>query len=104
MRPNLGYKRLKMTNDRLENTLLIKINGPVLRKIHKDFDNILVLRAIDLYFQKKNWRWNLSTTSKKKLGKNEESFFGPPIKRVVLGISSSDNSSSESDSSEPDSD
>ena len=77
---------------------------PVLFKIHKDFDNILVLRAIDLYFQEKNWRWNLRTTSEENLGKNEESLFGPPIKRVVQEISSSDDSSSESDASEPDSD
>ena len=42
-----------MSNDRLENILLTKINGPVLRKIHKDFDNILVSQAIGLYFQKK---------------------------------------------------
>ena len=62
-------------------------------------DNILVLRAVDLYFHKKNWRWNLHTTSKENLGKNEESLFGPPIKRVVQ-----DDSSSESDSFEPDSD
>ena len=34
---------------------------------------------------------------------NEESLFGPPIKRVVQDISSSDDSSSESDSSEPNS-
>ena len=54
MRQNLGYNRLKMSNDRLENILLIKINGPFLRKIHKDFDNILVSLSIDLYFQKKN--------------------------------------------------
>ena len=26
---NLGYKRLKMSNDRLENIIFIKINGPV---------------------------------------------------------------------------
>ena len=77
---------------------------PVLFKIHKDFDNILVLRAIDLYFQEKNWRWNLRTTSEENLGKNEESLFGPPIKRVVQEISSSDDSSSESDASELDSD
>ena len=55
MRRNLRYKRFKMSNDGLENTLLIKINGPVLRKIHKNFDNILVSRGIDLYFQKKKW-------------------------------------------------
>ena len=103
MRWNLGYNRLKMSNDCLENILLIKINGPILHKIHKDFDNILVSWAIDLYFQKKNWRWNLSTTSEENLGKNEESLFGPPIKRVVEEISSSDDSSSESDLSEPDS-
>ena len=54
MRQNLGYNRLKMSNDRLENILLIKINGPFLRKIHEDFDNILVSLSIDLYFQKKN--------------------------------------------------
>ena len=104
MRGNLGYKRLKMSNNCLENILLIKISGPVLCKIHKDFDNVLVLHAIGLYFQKKNWRWNLRTTSKENLGKNEESLFGPPIKRVAQEISSSDDSSSESDSSEPDSD
>ena len=46
MRRNLGYKRLKMSNDCLENILLIIINGPVLRKILKDLDNILVSRAI----------------------------------------------------------
>ena len=100
---NLGYKRLKMSSDRLENIPLIKINGPVLRKIHKDFDNILVSRAIDLFFQKKNWRWNLRSTSEENLGKNEVFLFGPPIKRVVQEISSSADSSSESDSSEPDS-
>ena len=72
-----------MFNDRLENILLIKINGPVLHKIHKEFNNILVLWAIDLYFQKKNWRWNLHNTSEEDLGKNEESLFGPPIKRLV---------------------
>ena len=104
MRRNLGYKRSKMSNNRLENILLIKINGPVLRKIHKDFDNILVLRAIYLYFQKKYSRWNLHSTSEENLGKNEESLFGPPIKRVVQKISSSGDSSFESDSSEPDSD
>ena len=104
MRQNLGYKRLKMSNNHLENFLLIKIDGSVLCKIHKDFDNILVLWAIDLYFHKKNWRWNLHTTSKENLGKNEESLFGPSIKRVVQEISSSDASSSESDSFEPDSD
>ena len=54
MKRNLWYKRLKMSNNRLENILLIKINGPVSRKIHKYFDNILVSWAIDLYFQKKN--------------------------------------------------
>ena len=43
-----GYKRLKMSNDCLENILLIIINGPVLCKILKDLDNILVSRAIDL--------------------------------------------------------
>ena len=79
MRWNLGYKRLKMSNDRLEN-ILIRINGPVLRKIHKDFDNILVSQAIYLYFQKKYWQWNLHSTSEENLGKNEESLFGPPIK------------------------
>ena len=52
MRPNLGYKRLKMYNDHLGNILLIKINSPVLCKIHKDFDSILDSRAIDLSFQK----------------------------------------------------
>ena len=104
MKRNLWYKRLKMSNNRLENILLIKINGPVSRKIHKDFDNILVSWAIDLYFQKKNWRWNLRTTSEENLGKNEESLFGPPIKRVVQEMSSSDDSSSESDSSDVDSD
>ena len=93
-----------MSNDRLENILLVKINGPVLRKTYKDFDNILVSRAIDLYFQKKNWRWNLRTISKENLGKNEESLFGSPIKRIVQEISSSDDSSSESDPSEPESD
>ena len=77
---------------------------PVLFKIHKDFDNILVLRAIDLYFQEKNWRWNLRTTSEENLGKNEESLFGPPIKRLVREISSSEDSPSESDSSGPGSD
>ena len=50
MRRNLGYERLKMSNDRLENILLIKINSPVLGKTHNDFDNILVSQAIDLYF------------------------------------------------------
>ena len=59
MRQNLGYKRLKMSIDCLENILLIKVNGCVLHKIHKDFDNILASWAIDLYFEKKNWRWNL---------------------------------------------
>ena len=93
-----------MSNDCLENILLIIINGPVLRKIHKDFDNILVSRAIDLYFQKKNWWWNLCTTSEENLGKNEEPLFGPPVKRVVQEISVSDDSSSQSDSSEPDPD
>ena len=93
-----------MSNDRLENILLIKIKGPVLRKIHKDFDNILVSLSVDLYFQKKNWRWNLRTASEENLGKNEESLFGPPIKRVLQEISSSDGSSSESDLSESDSD
>ena len=93
-----------MSNNCLENILLIKINDPVLHKIHKDFDNILVSWAIDLYFQKKNWRWSLSTTSEENLGKNQESLFGPPIKRVVEEISSSDDSSPESDSPEPDSD
>ena len=104
MRRNLGYKRLKMSNDRLENILLIKINDPVLRKIHKDFSNILVSWAIDLYFQEKNWRWNLRTPSEENLEKNEESLFGPPVKRVVQETSPSDDSSSELDSSEPDSD
>ena len=104
MRRNLGYKRSKMSNNRLENILLIKINGPVLRKIHKNFDNILVSRAIDLYFQKKNWWWNLCTTSEENHGKNEEPLFGPPVKRVVQEISISDDSSSQSDSSEPDPD
>ena len=69
MRRNLGYERLKMSNDRLENILLIKINDPVLRKIHKDFSNILVSWAIDLYFQEKNWRWNLRTQSEENLEK-----------------------------------
>ena len=41
-----------MSNDRLENILLIKINSPVLGKTHNDFDNILVSQAIDLYFEK----------------------------------------------------
>ena len=50
MRGRFGYQRLKMCNDRLENILLIKINGPVLGKTHNNFDNILVLRATDLYF------------------------------------------------------
>ena len=104
MRRSLAYKILKMSNDCLENILLIKINGPVLFKIHKDFDNILALRAIHLYFQEKNWRWNLRTTSEENLGKNEESLFGPPIKRLVQEISSSEDSSSESDSSGPGSD
>ena len=103
MRQNLGYKRLKMSIDCLENILLIKVNGRVLHKIHKDFDNILASWAIDLYFEKKNWRWNLCTTSEENLGKKKESLFGPPIKRVVQEISSSDDSSSESDSSQPDS-
>ena len=98
----MGYKRLKMSNDRLENILLVKINGPVLRKIYKGFNNILVSQAIDLYFQKKNWRWNLRTISK--LGKNEESLFGSPIKRIMQEIPSSDDSLSESDPSEPESD
>ena len=93
-----------MSNDCLENILLIKINDPVLRKIHKEFCNILVSWAIDLYFQEKNWQWNLCTTSEENLEKNEESLFGPPVKRVVQEISPSDDSSSESDSSEPDSD
>ena len=53
MRRNLGYKGSKMPVNRLENIFLIKINGPVLRKIHKDFNNILASQAIDLYFQKK---------------------------------------------------
>ena len=75
----------------------------VLRKIHKDFNNILVSGAIDLYLQEKNWRWNLRTPSEANLEKNEESLFGPPVKRVVQEISPSDDSSSESDSSEPDS-
>ena len=39
---------------------------------------------------------------KKILEKNEESLFGPPIKRLVQEISSNDDSSSESDLSEPD--
>ena len=39
-----------MSNDRLENIFLIKINSPVLGKTHNDFDNILVSQAIDLYF------------------------------------------------------
>ena len=93
-----------MSNDHLENILLIKINDPVLRKIHKDFNNILVSLAIDLYFPKKNWQWNLCTTSKENLGKNKKSLFGPPIKRVVQEIASSDDSLSELDSSEPYSD
>ena len=42
------------------------------------------------YKRRKSWK------------KNEESLFGPPIKRVVQEISSSDDSSSESYSSEPD--
>ena len=67
-------------------------------------DIVLVLRAIDLYFQKKNWQWNIHTTSEENLGKNEESLFGPPIKRIVQEISSSYDSSSESDSCGPDSD
>ena len=90
-----------MPVNRLENIFLIKISGPVLRKIHIDFNNILVLQAIDLYFQKKNWQWNLRTTSEENLVKNEESFFGPSIKRVVQELSSSDDSSSESDLIEP---
>ena len=44
------------------------------------------------------------TTSQENLWKNKESLFGPPIKRVVQEISTSDDSSSESDLSEPDSD
>ena len=104
MRQNLRHKRLKMSNSRLENILLIKINGPVLHKTYKDFDNILVWWAIDLYFHKDNWRCNLCTTSKENLRKNKESSFGPPIKRAVQEISSSNDSSSESDSSEPGSD
>ena len=94
MRRNLEYKKLKISNDPLENILLIKVNGPVLQKIHTDFDNILVFQAIDLYFQKKNWRSNLRTISKENLLKNEVSLFGPSIKRVVQEISSSDDSSS----------
>ena len=50
---NFGYKRIKMSNDRLENILLIKINDPVLRKIHKDFNNILVSLAIKSLLSKK---------------------------------------------------
>ena len=60
----------------------------------------MVLWAIDLYFQKNNWGWNLHTASKG----IEESLFDPLIKGKVQGISSSDDSSSESDLSEPDSD
>ena len=78
-----------MSNDRLENILLIKINGVILGKTHKNFGNILVSWATHLYFQKKNWRWNLRTTSEENLGKNEESLFGPPNKRVLQEISSS---------------
>ena len=95
---------MKKSNSCLENILLVKINDPALHKTYKDFDNILVWWAIDLYFHKNNWWWNLCTTSKENLGKNKESSFGPPIKRVVQEISSSNDSSSESDSSEPDSD
>ena len=105
MRRNLGCKRLKVSNNCLENILLIIINGLVLRnKIHEDFNNILVLRTVDLYFQKRIGDGTYVLQAKKILEKNEESLFGPPIKRVVQEISSSDDSSSESDSSEPDSD
>ena len=38
----------------LENILLIKINGPLLRKIHEDVDNVLVSQTIDLYVERKN--------------------------------------------------
>ena len=91
-----GVQKIEMSNDHLENILLIKINGPVLHKIHPFTGNRSLL-------QKKNWQWNQHTTSKENLGKTKISLFGPPIKRVVLEISSSDDSSSESDLSEPDS-
>ena len=51
---NFGYKRIKMSNDRLENILLIKINDPVLRKIHKDFNNIFGFTGNKIFtFQKR---------------------------------------------------
>ena len=46
----------------------------------------------------------MEPTYYKQTWKNEESLFGSPIKRIMQEIPSSDDSSSESDPSEPESD
>ena len=76
MRRNLGYKRFKMSNDGLENILLIKINGPVLRKIHKNFDNFFESNRSLL--SKKEMV--MEPTYYKRRESNQKFLFGPPIK------------------------
>ena len=66
LRRVLRENRLSMKNDRLNQSLIVKCNLPVLRKLINNCDDKIINNAIGLYQVKKKWRWGIRKTRENK--------------------------------------
>ena len=83
----LRENRLAMSNKRLNQLLMVKINLPVLHSLIKDCD-VILKECIRRYYQKKKWKWSTCKEAKS----NEEhcgDIYGapPPIRKQVIDLS-----------------
>ena len=68
LRRILRENRLAMSNERLNQLLMVKINLPVLHSLTKDCDNVILKECIQRYYQKKKWRWSTHKEAKSNEG------------------------------------
>lgn len=59
LRRILKENRLSMKNDRLSQSLVVRCNLPVLRKLKNDYEKILIQKAVEIYLERKKWRWGI---------------------------------------------
>ena len=66
LRRVLRENRLSMKNNRLSQSLIVRCNLPVLRKLINNCDDKIINNAIELYQVKKKWRWGIRKTRENK--------------------------------------
>lgn len=114
LRRILRENRLSMKNDRLNQTLIVRCNLPILKKLRIDCVDKIINDAVELYLVKKKWRWGIRQQKQNKEKVQDlKSIYGcPPKKRkridmsktpdttdeIVVSSSSGEDSESESES------